>query len=81
MKHFKAANFQRQLTQENIALIFTHVVCCLHSGAMIGDGDRKRAPLLIFFCPNSLPPPLAPPLYMPATQASDLRLVGLVNQS
>ena len=25
LKHFKAANFQ-----ENIALIFTHVVCCLH---------------------------------------------------
>ena len=28
LKHFKAANFQRQLSQENSVLIFTHVVCC-----------------------------------------------------
>ena len=29
-KHFKAANFQPCSAQENIALIFAHVVCCLH---------------------------------------------------
>ena len=42
----------------------------------MGGGKEKKTEDPPFFCPYSLPPPLLPPLYTPATQAIGDRRVS-----